>query len=409
MKLNNRENFYIKNNFEYSKSKKVKYKKNINILNKNVNYLLNNIDNNKDALHSFSKKFRHQFNKKELHKFKKFKTITIIGMGGSILGIEAFSAFLRYKIKKELIFINNLEELNIQYLNQKKNIKNSLYIIISKSGNTIETIINLNLLKKHIKPYNAIVITENKKSLLRNFCKNFKIINIKHKNYIGGRYSVLSEVGMLPAYLMGLNIDKFKVDLLNFIKINKKKSLLIQSASKLSKIISSKKITSIILFNYCSELKYFLYWCQQLIAESLGKKGKGLLPVISEAPKDHHSLLQLYLDGPKDKLFYIFSSRTKNKNKIKNNLKEKEINFIKDKSINQILEAKKNAFIQILKAKKIPFREFKINKINEETIGELFSYFILETVLIGKCLNINPFDQPAVEQVKILTKKILTS
>jgi len=176
----------------------------------------------------------------------------------------------------------------------------------------------------------------------------------------------------------------------------------------LNLIYKYKKINSIIFLSYAPEVNEFLYWCQQLIAESLGKKGRGILPVVSPAPKDHHSLLQLYLDGPKDKLFYIFSLKANKEMKINTNVFGKNINYMNNKNFSKVKEAQKNALIQVFKNKKIPYQEFIINKINEETLGELFSYFIAETVLVGKLLGINPFDQPAVEQVKVLTKKYLS-
>ena len=125
-------------------------------------------------------------------------------------------------------------------------------------------------------------------------------------------------------------------------------------------------------------------------------------------PKDHHSLLQLYLDGPKDKIFYIFSAETNKKNKIKIKNLDKKINYFHNKNLSQIKDAQKNAFIKVLKEKKIPFREFRIKDLNENTLGELFSYFMLETAIIGRLSNINPFDQPAVEQVKVKTKNLLS-
>ena len=117
-----------------------------------------------------------------------------------------------------------------------------------------------------------------------------------------------------------------------------------------------------------------------MIAESLGKNKKGFMPVISNVPKDHHSLLQLYLDGPKDKIFYIFSLEEKFKDKINGG------NFI-NKSLSDIKKAQRKALIKSFKKKKIPFREFKIKEHNENVLGKLFSYFMLETVLIGKLLK----------------------
>ena len=206
---------------------------------------------------------------------------------------------------------------------------------------------------------------------------------------------------------MGINIIKLRSNILKF--LNGQEILhLRESAIKLANLLNSNKINNLIFLCYSQELKKFLFWCQQLIAESLGKKNKGFLPMISNVPKDHHSLLQLYLDGPKDKLFYIFSTKTNKKMKIKNNSFGKAFNYVENKEYSKVKEAQKKALIKIFKNKNIPYQEFQINKINEETLGELFSYFIVETVLIGKLLNINPFNQPAVEDVKILTKKYLS-
>ena len=171
--------------------------------------------------------------------------------------------------------------------------------------------------------------------------------------------------------------------------------------------MNSAKKNNLIFLNYSPELEKFLYWCQQLIAESLGKKNKGFLPVISNVPKDHHSLLQLYLDGPKDKIFYIFSLEKKSKEKILLNKNLGIKSFLNKKGINEIKNAQKNALIRTLIKKNITYREFKINNNSEESLGKLFSQFILETIIIGKILQIDPFDQPAVEQVKINTKRLL--
>ena len=151
-----------------------------------------------------------------------------------------------------------------------------------------------------------------------------------------------------------------------------------------------------------------MFWCQQLIAESLGKNGKGFLPIISNAPKDHHSLLQLYIDGPRDKIFYIFSEKEGRSKKLKMSKISNKVKYLHNKNIDQIKEAQKNAFRKALLKNKIPFREFGINSTDEQTLGELFSYFILETSIVGKLSKINPFNQPAVEQVKVFTKKLLS-
>ena len=373
-------------------------------LSASIEKIKKNIKEKKNVFHSFSKNFKLNFNFKDLKRYKKFKRVITIGFGGSILGTQAINNFLKKKTNKELIFINNLNQEEINKLNNLKDLKNSLFIIISKSGSTIEVLSIINSIKKkaNFNKNNTLVITENKKNHLSSFAKKLEIRIIFHRHYIGGRYSVFSETALLPCYLMGINIFSLKKKILNF--INKKKSQLIKNLINLSKIYNSKKINSLILLNYCEGLEYFLLWCQQLIAESLGKKKKGLLPIVSIGPRDHHSLLQLYLDGPKDNFFYIFSFK-----EIKNIKKTKGFftEVLNNANMNKVLENQKKAMISLLKIKKIPFLSIEIKKRNEETLGELFSYFILETILISENLKVNPFNQPAVEQLKVLTKKNL--
>ena len=338
-------------------------------------------------------------------KFKKFKTILIIGMGGSILGAKAIYDFLKHKTKKNFIFIDNLDENYLKSIKKNNNLSKSLFIIISKSGNTIETISNTYFFKSFLKSKNTIILTENKNSFLRNLAKEKKFNFLEHKKFIGGRYSVLSEVGMLPAYLMGFKVENFKKNLGKFI-YNKK--IILSSANLINKLkINNAKI--LVFFNYVPELNNFLYWSQQLFAESLGKNKKGFIPVISNAPKDHHSLLQLYLDGPKDKVFYIVSSSKRGNLKTKSDFFNDNVKYLRKKKYNNIKDSQKNAFLRVLKNKKIPFREINIQKFNEDTIGKLFLQFIMETIFLGKLINVNPFDQPAVEEVKVLTKKFLVS
>ena len=363
-------------------------------------------DTNK-TLNILSKSYNFNLKFKNLKNFKKFKTITLIGMGGSILGSEAIYAFLQGRIKKRINFINDLDPEKIKNLKKYKNFNKSLFLIISKSGNTTETLSNffsLNILKKNAK--NIIVISERKNNYLFNITKKLNLYYIEHKPNIGGRYSVLSEVGMVPAYLMGLDIYKIREKINQFIT-GSSQSYLKDSSIKLACLLHIKKLNNLIFLNYSPKFEKFLFWCQQLIAESLGKKQKGFLPVISNVPKDHHSLLQLYLDGPKDKIFHIFNTKQNFKTKI--DIKRfGNKNYLSDQNLRTIKDAQQKALIKTFKEKKIPFREFQIKKVNEETIGELFSYFILETIIIGELNKINPYDQPAVELVKTYTKKILS-
>ena len=205
---------------------------------------------------------------------------------------------------------------------------------------------------------------------------------------------------------MGINIKKLRSSISRFLN-GKNKSFLKESVMNLANILKSKNLNNIILLNYSPKLEKFLLWTQQLIAESLGKKNKGFFPVLSNVPKDHHSLLQLYLDGPKDKIFYVFNAELKSNIRIDSKYIDDEKKYLKNKFLNTIKIAQKNALIKSLKKNNLPFREFTLKKIDESTLGQLFTYFMIETVLIGKLSKINPFDQPAVEQVKIYTKQHL--
>jgi glucose-6-phosphate isomerase len=397
-------NLFLKNNINSKNLKNFSIKSLSKKFDKIFLEILKDLKDSKKTLNVLNNKLKLNLN---INKFQKYKKIAIIGMGGSILGSEAIYNFFKNKIKKKVYFLNDIDENKISDLKKKENLSKVLFIIISKSGNTIETLSNtfsLNILKKNSK--NIIIISEKKNNLLFSISKKFNLFFVEHNNYIGGRYSVLSEVGMVPAYLMGLNISKIRSNIQNCLKL-KNKYFLKESTTKIANLIKSKKFGSLIFLNYCPELEKLLFWCQQLIAESLGKENKGLLPTISNAPKDHHSLLQLYLDGPKDKFFNIFSFKNNSKEKI-NTDKIKIKSFLNKKNLSTIKNAQKNSLIKAFEKKNIPFREFRIKSIKEEVIGEFFALFIVETIIIGKLLNINPFDQPAVEQVKIYTKKFLS-
>ena len=377
------------NNFPYKKKNNIK-----NIFNDiKKNYFLGK----EQLLLSLSDRYKYSFDLKKIPKLKKFSIYRIIGMGGSVLGAEAIYNFLKFKIKKKFIFLNNLKSgVN------KKFKKDILNLIISKSGNTLETIANLNTQKINS---NCIFITENKNNYLRKIAEKMKCEIIEHKNYIGGRYSVLSEVGMLPAELMGLNEKKFKQ--FNYL-INNKKFInnLINNVEGILQCVKKGKTNSIIL-NYDEDSQSFFYWYQQLVAESLGKKSKGILPIVSQMPKDNHSVMQFYLDGPKNNFFTFFDVFNQKSEKIDKSNLLKSHSYLKNKSINEIIFAQRLATEKIFKKKKIPFRSFFVKKKNEQTLGELFCFFILETILLGRALKVNPFDQPSVELIKKETKKIL--
>jgi glucose-6-phosphate isomerase len=350
-----------------------------------------------EVLNSLKQNYRNNFTNKLLFKYKKNIDYRVIGMGGSSLGTQTIYEFLKHKIKKNFVFTDNLQTNTIK---DKKKYTN---LIVSKSGNTIETIVNANIFIK--KKDRNIFITENKNSYLLNLAEKLKSDIVHHNNYIGGRYSVLSEVGMLPAELMGLKSNNFR-QLNNLIKNKKFINSLISNVSSTLYFIRKKKFNSVII-NYDERSQNLFNWYQQLIAESLGKKKKGLLPIVSNMPKDNHSTMQLYLDGFKNNFFTFFYVNEKNSEKINNNTLLSSHKYLKNKDLSKITLAQKKATENVFQKNKIPFRSFEIKRRDEKTLGELFCFFILETILIGQSISLNPYDQPAVELIKTETKKLL--
>ncbi len=371
-----------------------KIKKHSSLVKKN---LISILKSKNEVLNSLSQNYKNSFTKKLLHKYKKIPNYRVIGMGGSTLGTQTIYDFLKHKIKKNFIFTDNLQA------NPNKSKRKYTNLIVSKSGNTIETIVNANI---HIKKKDKnIFITENKNSYLYSLAEKLKSDIIHHNNFIGGRYSVLSEVGMLPAELMGLKPSNFR-QLNNLIKNKKFINSLILNVSSTLYFIKNRKFNSVII-NYDERSENLFNWYQQLVAESLGKKKKGLLPIVSNMPKDNHSTMQLYLDGFKNNFFTFFYVKEKNSEKIKNNTILPTKYYLKNKNLSQVTLAQKKATENVFKKKNIPFRSFEIKKRDEKTLGELFCFFILETILISQSMNLNPYDQPAVELIKIETKKLL--
>jgi glucose-6-phosphate isomerase len=384
----------LSKNINFQNFKKIKKVKKVNKIFENL------LKDQPSFFETLKPTYKYSYSKRALSKYKKFLNIRIIGMGGSVLGSEAIHDFLKKKIKKKLTFVNNLNN-NDDYL-QDKNI--NLNLIISKSGNTLETVANSNTLIK--KKDSNIVITENKESYLTNLASQLKAEIFEHKNYVGGRYSVLSEVGMLPAELMNLNENKFK-QFNNLIKNKIFVNNLINNVMATLNFINNGKFASVIL-NYDEQSESLFKWYQQLIAESLGKKSKGLLPIISSMPKDNHSLMQLYLDGPKKSFYTFFNTLDTNVIKMQNNNILFSHKYLKNQSIQKIKQSQMFATEKVFISKKIPFRSFRVLKRDEKSLGELFCFFILETILLGRSLNVNPFDQPSVELIKKETKKVLS-
>jgi len=343
---------------------------------------------------------------KEITQLKnKFSDIVIVGMGGSILGGQMLFHTLKdpnhnllQKSKKgpSIHFIDTLDPRIIKSYEDVLDKKNTLFIFVSKSGGTLETTALFDLILQGAKKWfganwqkHMLVMTENEKGHLheRATKENLKIISLP--KFVGGRYSLLTESGIIPAHLMGLNTTKLQEGAKNTKDSDRLACLLYE--------MYKKGKETLVLFPYISGFEYFNKWVIQLIAESLGKTSKvGPLAISLLGPSDQHSVLQLLLDGPKDKWVMFFELTNYKKDyKLKNN------------SFTEILKAEQKGTSQALDDKKIPNLTFTLQDLNEESLGKLAQTFMTATALAGEMLNINPFNQPAVELGKKKTKAIL--
>ena len=382
----------------------------------NLNDQIKKICNELPALNIVKDSSLLKYTIEEAEKFKKNKKIFVIfGTGGSNLGARALINICIDQ-PKNILFFDNIDPLHFQ--NQIKNldINYTGFIVISKSGSTPETlsqfgsIINIanekNCLKKLYA--NTMVLTEFKDSPLYNIAKKNNCHLLEHKQNIGGRYSIFSNVGMIPAILAGLNVKKVHQGAIK--RIEKNNFINAIKFAQIFKFCSSNKFLSNVMMTYSDGLSYFGKWYLQLWAESIGKKNKGITALHAVGTTDQHSQLQLYLDGPKDKFFTFIKSNYKKKGlKIDfDTMKDESLDYLVNKTMGDLMHAEQDATIDTFKLNNFKFREILLDEINEESMGSLMAESIIETIAACIYFAVNPFDQPAVEQGKNLTKKYLS-
>ena len=290
------------------------------------------------------------------------------------------------------------------------------FIVISKSGTTPETLSQLGTIvnianEKNILNTlynNMMVITEFKDSALFNIAKKNNCLLLEHQDDIGGRYSVFSNVGMVPAIIAGLNVKKIHEGVVKL--LNKNDFTNAFKFAQMFKYSVSNNFSSSVLMTYSDGLNYFGKWYLQLWAESIGKQNRGVTALHATGTTDQHSQLQLYLDGPKDKFFTIIKSNYKNKGLLIDSqlMKDESIDYLVNKKMGDLMHAEQDATIDTFKLNGFKFREIFIETINEESIGMLMANSIIETIAACIYFDVDPFDQPAVEQGKVLTKKYLS-
>ncbi len=350
----------------------------------------------------------------ELFKKNK-KKFVVFGTGGSNLGARALINILADQ-PDNILFFDNIDPLFFQSQILKLDFQTTGFIVISKSGTTPETLSQLGSIvnianEKNILNYlykNMIVITEFKDSPLFNIAKKNDCLLLQHQNDIGGRYSVFSNVGMVPAIIAGLNVRKIHEGVVKVLSKNNYNNSL--NFAQIFRYCVSNNYSSNVLMTYSDGLNYFGKWYLQLWAESIGKQDRGVTALHAIGTTDQHSQLQLYLDGPKDKFFTFIKSNYKNKGlTIDSQLMEAEsVNYLVNKKMGDLMHAEQDATIDTFKLNNFKFREILIETIDEENIGMLMANSIIETIAACIYFDVDPFDQPAVEQGKILTKKYLS-
>lgn len=354
----------------------------------------------------------------------------IFGTGGSSLGAQAIYGIAKTRLptQKKFFFIDSLDPDVIADLFANINLEKTGFLCISKSGETLETLTQVRLTLQMCRDLKNladkfIVITEEKKSTLYAIALENNFLIARHEKSIGGRFSVLSNVGMIPAKIFGL--DPFEIrkgaqsvfDIKNVVHstdgvFSDEKAISDNALDNINEfnlcenfynsinfIINNlkKNVTNHVFFVYSNKMKKFSEWLNQLYAESTGKDEKGITPILATGSIDQHSQLQLYLDGPKDKFFTFFTHDYQNTGNCE----------VGGHSLAQFFRAQYDATLMSLKEKKMNVRGIALHDFSPYNIGMLFSYFMLEVITICKCINVDAFNQPAVERGKIITMDLL--
>ena len=381
-----------------------------------LNFKIKNVCNNLPALNIAKNSELLNLTIKKTESFKQDKKkFVVFGTGGSNLGARALINILVDQ-PDNILFFDNIDPLFFQSQILKLDFATTGFIVISKSGTTPETlsqlgtIVNIanekNILNTLYK--NMMVITEFKDSALFNIAKKNNCLLLEHQDDIGGRYSVFSNVGMVPAIIAGLNVKKIHEGVVKL--LNKNDFTNAFKFAQMFKYSVSNNFASSVLMTYSDGLNYFGKWYLQLWAESIGKQNRGVTALHATGTTDQHSQLQLYLDGPKDKFFTIIKSNYKNKGLLIDSqlMKDESIDYLVNKKMGDLMHAEQDATIDTFKLNGFKFREIFIETINEENIGMLMANSIIETIAACIYFDVDPFDQPAVEQGKVLTKKYLS-
>ncbi len=368
------------------------------------------------------------------HLSKHLKCVVVIGIGGSNLGTKAIYDALRGPFdfidnkKIKILFLDTISQKKISSIHgairKLKSKKEFLLISVSKSGGTTETIVNTEVLRKLIEKKfkdvsDRMIVISNKDSKFWKAAKAQNIQTIEIPEIVGGRYSVFSAVGLLPLTLVGIDTKKIltgaKKAVKDGISNNIKNNYSLISAT-LTYLHNKKGKTIHNTFLFAPELESLGMWYRQLMGESIGKekdlKNKkvhtGITPIISIGSTDLHSMAQLYYGGPTDKYTNIVTTQYDQETKIPKNLYMPElIDHIAGKTTADIMSAVIGGVQASYSKNKLPYSTIELDEITEEKLGYYMQFRMIEMMYLAQLLNVNAFDQPAVESYKIETKKLL--
>jgi len=358
--------------------------------------------------------------------------IVILGTGGSSLGGQTLAQLAGYGVSgidalrapPRMYFLDNLDPTTFAMLLDKLPLPTTRFVAISKSGGTGETLMQTAAALAAVKAAGLAVripdlflgITEpaigGKRNGLRVLFDEHRVPMLEHDPGVGGRYSVLTNVGLLPAAIIGLDIDAIRggatAALAPVLAARPPAEVAPAIGAALSiALAGSKPIT--VMMAYADRLERFTKWYLQLWAESLGKDGKGTTPIAALGPVDQLSQLQLYIAGPRDKLFTIVTAGGGGRGpRIAPDLARLagEADFA-GKTIGDFVAAQGRATAETLAKNGCPVRTIHIERLDEASLGELLMHFMLETIIAARLLGVDPFDQPAVEEGKVLAKHYL--
>jgi len=370
-----------------------------------------------DVLYSVAARYREQF-----------KHVVVLGIGGSSLGGRAICRLADTSVgpcteAPKLHFYDNVDPNSISYMLHALPLEQTGFVAISKSGTTAETVTNFlvcleavsKLVGKDKLAEHFTAISEPGENILRRLAIRNDILVLDHDPRIGGRFSVLSLVGLLPAMILGLGVEELRAGAASVLDpvLKGEDPRNIEAAvgaAIAAGLATEKNILSTIIMPYIDRLEEFALWFRQLWAESLGKQGKGTTPINALGTVDQHSQLQLYLDGPNDKMFTIILMPTAGKGPLIDPIfaNDDALEHIAGKSVGDLMDAEQWGTVKALIRNNKPTRVIQLDRLNETTLGALMMHFMLETIITAHLFSVDPYSQPAVEEGKRLVRQFLS-